>query len=581
MIRHFIRKWLHVLEPANIPSSSVDAPPTAASDAQATASNISDLVADARYNWLQVRERAARGPKILIATNVPGLHHVSSVEGLLAIALTLRGADVHVLLCDAVLPGCLRAGPDNVKDPATFARYELPQTICPGCLNAGEQTFGPLGLTTHRLGSLLTADDRGNAREIAAKVPFNEIRSFRLDGLAVGEHAYAGTLRYYARGDLEKAELAETTLRRYLEASILMVRAVDALTKKIKFHSSCFHHGIYVPQGLVGEVMRQNKIPVTTWNPAYRQNTFIFSHNDSYHHTMLSEDPHVWRDMPWNSGMETEVMAYLNSRRLGTRDWIWFHEKPVEDYRIFERELGLDPGKPTVGLLTNVMWDAQLHFAANAFANMREWVFETIRYFAMRPELQLLIRIHPAEIRGTTPTRQPLLAEIQQAFPTLPANVFVIPPESQTSTYAAMERCDSVIIYGTKTGVELSSLGIPVVVGGEAWIRNKGLTLDASSPQQYRELLDKLPIGKRMDAETTQNARKYAYHFFFRRMIPLPFLVPQKGKIYSVAVPGLQSLGPGCYPGLDVICDGILKGVPFVYRAETLGIHDRRLESVA
>ena len=53
------------------------------------------------------------------------------------------------------------------------------------------------------------------------------------------------------------------------------------------------------------------------------------------------------------------------------------------------------------------------------------------------------------------------------------------------STYAAMAQCDSVIIYGTKTGVELASMGIPTIVAGEAWIRNKGITRDAATAEQY------------------------------------------------------------------------------------------------
>ncbi len=93
-----------------------------------------------------------------------------------------------------------------------------------------------------------------------------------------------------------------------------------------------------------------------------------------------------------------------------------------------------------------------------------------------------------------------MLAEIQRAFPELPENIFVIPPESAVSTYAAMSLCDSVIIYGTKTGVELVSSGIPVLVAGEAWIRGKGLTMDADSPEQYFAYLDRLPIGARLDA---------------------------------------------------------------------------------
>jgi hypothetical protein len=201
---------------------------------------------------------------------------------------------------------------------------------------------------------------------------------------------------------------------------------------------------------------------------------------------------------------------------------------------------------------------------------MLEWVIATIDYFRGRPELQLLIRVHPAEIRGTLRSRQPLMDELARRYPVLPTNVHVIPPESPVSTYAAMMQCDSVIIYGTKTGVELTAVGVPVIVGGEAWIRNKGLMLDASSPQEYFRILDQLPIGRRNPDSQTELARKYAYHFFFRRMIPLPFMRQGGPALYEVAIKGLDDLMPGQHPGLDVVCDGVLKGTPFVYPAETL-----------
>ena len=525
--------------------------------------------------WDEAKRRAATGPSVLVATSVGGYAPGSIFESLLSVALTLRGARVHTLLCDRALPGCQRAEHVDVPDPGVLVRYELPERLCDSCYATGRYNYDPLGLANHRFGDFLTKAERIAARELAGVVPVDEIPTYVHEGLAIGEHAYAGALRYYARGDLRAEPEGATVLRRYLEASLIAATAATRLVEREGIGVAAFNHGLYVPQGVLGEVFREKGVRIANWNPAYRTSCFIFSHGDTYHHTLMDEPATAWDTMPWTAEMEDQIMAYLKSRWSGTRDWIWFHEKPDEDFAAYAREVGLDLQKPMIGMLTNVMWDAQLHYPANAFPTMLAWVLQTIEYFKTRPDVQLVIRVHPAEIRGTARSRQPLMDEIARAYPGLPPNVFVIPPESPVSTYAAVAPCDAVLIYGTKTGVELTSMGIPTVVAGEAWIRSKGITLDASSIEDYVRILDMLPLGERMPAEQVTRARMYAYHFFFRRMVPVPCIVPT-GAVppYKVALDRLDALLPGVQPGLDVICDGILAGTPFVYPAERFGVHD-------
>lgn len=521
--------------------------------------------------WSKAKENAQKGPDVLIATAVGGFGALSSLESLLAVALTLRGARVHTLLCDAALPTCLRVEYPTIPDPQVIADYGIRERLCESCQQTGQYLFAPLGLVDHKLSDLIDGGSRQRAKRLASEVPLERIPDFRLDDVAVGEHAYAGALRYFASGNLAHEPLGEIVVRRYLEAAILTAEALHRLTRRYPFASSCFNHGIYCPQGVIGDVLRQAGTRVVNWNIAYRKKCFIFSHGDTYHHTLLDEPVAAWEAIPWSDAIESEIADYLRSRWQGSNDWIWFHEKPEERFDRIATELGLDRTKPIIGLLTNVMWDAQLHYRANAFPNMLSWVMDTVAYFAQRPDLQLVIRIHPAEIRGTLPSRQPLLKELLQAWPELPPNVKVIPPESPVSTYAVMEHCDSVLIYGTKTGVELTSIGIPVIVAGEAWIRNKGVTLDASTRDEYLGILGSLPLGRRLDEETRLRALKYAYHFFYRRMIPLGFMEPTGAwPPYRPSIESLEQLMPGADAGLDVVCDGILNGTPFIYPAERL-----------
>jgi glycosyltransferase involved in cell wall biosynthesis len=518
--------------------------------------------------WQSARAAAKNGPKVLIANSAGVDRAVTIVDSLLAVALTLRGANVHILLCDEALPACWMPLRDQIP-PDQFAKSGPSEHLCSQCFLTGYKLFHSLGLPIYRYSDFLSRNDMEEAANLASTVSIAGIDKFEWDGIAIGENALAGALRFFACGSLESEPDAEPVLRRYLQGSLLTTHVMRRLLRSHSFTRVSAVHGIYVPEGLIGAVARQEGVPFVSWGPTYRKHSFIFSHDDTYHHTFLKEPINHWENLPWTPEMEADIVDYLKSRWYGARDWIGYVVDPLEDIPSIASELGVDFSKPCVGLLTNVIWDAQVHYGGNAFPNMLDWTLQTIKYFATRPDLQLIVRIHPAEIRQIPRSRQLMTDEIKRAFPTLPKNVFIIPPESSISTYATMQKCNAVIIYGTKTGVELTSAGVPVIVAGEAWIRNKGLTLDASSAQEYYEILDRLPLKERLDAATLQRARQYAYHFFFRRMIPLPFLVPTSGPSpYELKISGIDDLSPGRSPGLDVICNGIVNGDEFIYPAE-------------
>jgi hypothetical protein len=72
-----------------------------------------------------------------------------------------------------------------------------------------------------------------------------------------------------------------------------------------------------------------------------------------------------------------------------------------------------------------------------------------------------------------------------------------------------------------------------------------------------------------MNAEFIQRARKYAFHFFFRRMVPVEVIEPtDSAYAFRLNVNHLADLMPAKNIGLDVICNGILTGEDFIYEDE-------------
>jgi hypothetical protein len=539
--------------------------------------------------WAQVLAEAKQGAPFVLMCSTVGAHGpVITHDSYLAAALLARGARVEALLCDGALPACELCTIYNLA--AERLETQGPQgSHCGPCYQSGQSCYSSLGLPVHTYKAFLDPADDTEAAETVASVADDELRSFMLDDVALGEEAFAGALRYFATGDLLDEPRGTAVLRRYLQAAIVALRAIQRMFDTLRPDVAVFHHGIYVPQGILGRVARQRGIRVVNWSVGYRKQTFVYSHDDTYHRTMIDEPVSAWRERELSSAERSRLITYLDSRRNSSEDWIKFNQEPEENDRIIRQRLGLDE-RPFALLLTNVTWDAQLYYKSNGFPSLIDWLTYSIRAFGQRDDMQLVIRVHPGEVRGTMVTRQPVMESIARRMPELPANVRVVPAASDLSTYALAEMADCTIIFGTKTGVELTARGLPVIVAGEAWIRNKGLTIDVSCEEEYHNLLAKLPLRRKMEPEQTELALRYAYHYFFRRLVPLRALteVNNKGSLqgtlrrisgkiatlqspalikspYEVTINGLADLRPGSDDGLDVVCGGILNGEPFIY----------------
>src|SRR6185295_6828169 len=157
----------------------------------------------------------------LMATAIGSYAHAVTLESAIAAALTFRGANVHVLLCDGAMTACAECEASLYPNVARFVAQGPSRDLCRDCQWPAERVYAQLGFKVHRYGDWLTADDRADARRIATTLPVDEIEAFTLDGLAIGEHAHAGALRFFATGSLNDERHGEAVLRRYLESALL------------------------------------------------------------------------------------------------------------------------------------------------------------------------------------------------------------------------------------------------------------------------------------------------------------------------------------------------------------------------
>jgi hypothetical protein len=463
----------------------------------------------------------AKPKSILIATNIGGNLNTMAFDAVLGIALRSRGHNVYFSLCDGALTACMYCELNKFKTLEDFETKKA-QKLCNGCSKTGQHILNLAGFKP-----MLIKPDGESSPE-----------SWDL------EIADSGTKRFLAKGRIDNQEEYKTVFKEYLKSSQIVNGAAKEIFSKNHFDLMIAHHGIYVPQGNMVAVAKEFDVPIVTWVQGYRKQSFLLGIGDTYHKSLLTE---TYDALDLQSDQDKEIKEYLDSRDIGERDWIKFSSVSRND----PTDIDLGQNKTKVLLLTNVSWDAQLHYSSRVFPDMHAWIDETIQWFERNSHLDLIIRIHPAEVSGKIKARDPILKYIDEKFLNLPPNIKVIGPEDKVSTYKLMDICDLGLIFATKAGIELAVLGKPLIVAGESWIRGRGLSVDPTTKQEYFTQLEEFSKNPKSLPTNVEAALKFAHYFFFQKtqkvnsikaLSHYPYLRPQIKRNWELTDPGLLNL---------------------------------------
>jgi hypothetical protein len=351
---------------------------------------------------------------------------------------------------------------------------------------------------------------------------YNKIKNFKLNGINIGLHAYSATVRFYASPFIENERYGLNILKNYFESALRVFFSVSNLLKSVDFDLIIINHGIYVPQGIIAELASQSNIKTLCFATGYRKNSFMVSYMKSYHFDFITRTDF---ESCLQNYSETKIKNYLLDRADGKQDWILFHEKNTSiDFKYLNY---FDDTKNNIILFTNVLWDADVHFETCFFNSMIDWLVETINYLIQSDNNNLIIRIHPGELKGFVKSRVKLYDELKAHLSnTVFERIHIIDSNEDANSYELAKYSNHIILYGSKLSIELAGLGYKVLVGGPSWTLNKGITIDPVSKSDYFKKLDEiteLSFHKKNSVNLTQ-ALKFAHYVFFDRCIELPFI---------------------------------------------------------
>lgn len=277
--------------------------------------------------------------------------------------------------------------------------------------------------------------------------------------------------------------------------------------------------------GVVYEVAKHLGIQVVTYEFGDQRQRIWISQDEK---VMRQDTNSLWdacKEKSLSRAETSRIHELFESRRKAS---VWknfsrlWQQVPARGSEIAREELGLD-GRKVILLATNVLGDS-LTLGREIFtSSMEEWLERTLQYFAGRPDLQLVIRVHPGEklIHG-----QSMLDVINRVLPKLPEHILVIGPEEDVNTYDLIAAADLGLVYTTTVGLEMAMSGVPVIVVGDTHYRGKGFTLDPESWVRFYKTLRAVvedPDSFRMKDDQIEAAWAYAYRFFFDFPQPYPW----------------------------------------------------------
>jgi hypothetical protein len=468
-------------------------------------------------------------------------------ETVLAHAVRQRGAEVVFASCGGRLPIC-----DAVS---INSGLKMPCLSCAGYATDAIEAAG----FQYRLVDGLTSI-KNVASEVRVLVDSLENTVSCIDycdgDFPVGRLVKTSVSWFLSKGTLDNSAETLKVFRRFLISGTVLHRAFTALLDEQAPDRIFLLNGLFFAERILCELATARGIPVTRYERGVRENTLIMSRWDAHADDL---DP---SDEEWNA---TEQLSI--SERAEVEDYLASREhasgKGGDDFATMRRELSLSQGHPVVALFTNILWDSAIQDKDVAFPSMQDWLRSAVEWAIRRTDIDLVIRIHPAEVDGNHRSREVMSDVIDDMVQHLPSNVRVIPADMKINSYTLMDMATVGLVYTSTTGLEMATRGRPVVVAGDAHYRGRGFTIDPMSGGAYWRAIDDLLAAPR-DQKSLELQReialRYAHLFFFRFHHELRMVRENGHSQPRVVAASQRALSPGHDAVVDRMVDAIFDG---------------------
>jgi len=474
-------------------------------------------------------------------------------------SLKLRGAEVEYVLCDGLYTDC---------DQFWGVVAPRPDNACTTCQLQVVNLVHQMGMDFHWLGRYLQTDEGREAKRWADALADDELLTATYGEWDVAEWVRASVQSHFRANeiDVSRPPVAKV-MRSYLYSGVVACFALDRLLEEQAPDVFLLFNGRQSSTRVALELARARGIRVIVHERGMRNEQLLLIENES----CISLEPfrQMWRDwgeVPLTAPELERIVSFMLGREHG-QDLAWDQftasTQPLDDVRA---KLGLRADRPVWALFTSS--DDETAGEADwssPFTSQREWIARTIEYVRANPQLDLVIRVHPnTGSKRSTGANRKQLEEMRSLRDNLPANVRLIDPEEEISSYSLMDIAAVGLVWVSTVGLEMACKGKAIVLAAGNYVHGTSFVTSIADPDRYEDtlapLLDLAPDA--VSATTRRLALRFAYGLFFRVGIDFPLVRMTTPRDSELAYHSLEALEPGRDAALDRCARILLEGEP-------------------
>ncbi|MBO6783441.1 MAG: hypothetical protein JJ899_09265 [Alphaproteobacteria bacterium] len=359
--------------------------------------------------------------------------------------------------------------------------------------------------------SRFRAEARGLLRDVTTP---DDIMRLSLPEEFPAEVFYDGLLTRQRRGT---AEPADPMLVDYLAETLANIDTARRIIEAGGYDLVLLSHALNYDFSALAWCAMRRDIPVVVLYGDFGSVRFIriIKPNDIFFYVNAPTPDEISAAPPVVRAARTEAgSAYLDSRLAGDSGDVGaifaFRDRAgdIDRNGIAER-FGWNPAAPIVCVYGANWFDFPHSVEMTNFRDFQDWIEATLDVARETADVNWLFKAHPCDDWYPS-SRGPTLADLVDA--TAAPNVAVVPKD--WNGLALMRAIDAGITYFGTVGIELPSIGTPVMVADSGWYGTHGFVHYPGDRAAYLDAL-RTPWWKGIDGtEITQRAREFAGWYF-------------------------------------------------------------------